>query len=86
MCMEVLSKSLGKAAREGQFGFHLKCKVLNLTHLIFAGDLIIFTYACMHSLLGIKSVLDTFYSSSRLKVLKKVKYSSIKFKKGISWT
>src|SRR3954467_3239632 len=66
--MEVLSRSLDKAATEGSFAYHPKCRSLSLTHLIFADDLIIFTEATEQSLQGVKGVLDTFYCWSGLKV------------------
>lgn len=68
MCMEILSRLLDKAANEEKFGYHPKCQVLNLTHLIFANDLVIFSDGSMHSLLGIKTVLDICYNWSGLKV------------------
>lgn len=65
---ENLSKLLDRAAIEGIFGYHPKCRALSLTHLIFAHDLVIFTEASMQSLQAIKGVLDSFYHWSGLKV------------------
>lgn len=45
MCVEVLSKLLDSAARDGIYGYHPKCQALALTHLIFADDLVIFSAA-----------------------------------------
>lgn len=44
MCMEVLSKLIDNAARDGVFGYHPKCKALALTHLVFADDLVFFFF------------------------------------------
>lgn len=68
MCMEVLSRLLDNAARNGIFGYHPKCQALALTHLVFADDLVIFSAANHQFLQGIKNVLDTFYKWSGLKV------------------
>lgn len=68
MCMEVLSRLLDKAARDGAFGYHPKCRALRLTHLVFADDLVIISAANQQSLQDIKSVLDTFYFWCGLKV------------------
>lgn len=44
------------------------CSIINLTHLCFADDLILFTDATEHTLQGIKNVFQDFYSRSGLKV------------------
>lgn len=43
ICMEVLSKMMDSAARENLISYHPRCKKLHITHLTFAGDLIVFT-------------------------------------------
>ncbi|XP_074305172.1 uncharacterized protein LOC141640184 [Silene latifolia] len=43
ICMEVLSRILRKLPRFDNFSYHPKCVQLNLTHLIFADDLLVFT-------------------------------------------
>ena len=66
--MNVLSKLLNVAAAQGVFKFHLKCKKINLTHICFADDLLIFTKGDLDSMMGIQSVLKVFYTSSILQL------------------
>lgn len=68
ICMEVLSRLLDQAAKVNKFDYHPRCKAMNLTHLIFTDDLIIFAGANLHSLNRIKKVLDKFNLWSGLKV------------------
>lgn len=60
--MEILSRLLDDAATAGTFAYHPKCSALSLTHLVFAYNLIIFTEATEMFLIGVKNVLDSFYS------------------------
>lgn len=48
----VLSKQLNQAAIEGLFGYHPRCSKVNLTHLIFAIDILVFTDGSETSLDG----------------------------------
>ncbi|XP_038995731.1 uncharacterized protein LOC120120046 [Hibiscus syriacus] len=66
--MNVLSNILNNAASRGIFSFHPKCKKIELTHLSFADDLLIFCKGNLHSVLGVISVLDCFYKYSGLKL------------------
>ncbi|GKU86882.1 hypothetical protein SLEP1_g1354 [Rubroshorea leprosula] len=68
VCMEVLSRMLNHAAIEGKFAYHPKCKKVQLTHLCFADDLIIFTNGSITSLDAIDDVLKQFYIISGLQV------------------
>ena len=43
LCLEYLSRKLGKLKLNPDFNFHPKCAELNSTHLAFADDLILFT-------------------------------------------
>ena len=43
ICMEVLSKLLNKAAEEKKIGYHPYCQEVQLTHLCFADDLLVFS-------------------------------------------
>src|SRR4051812_9108700 len=52
ICMEVLSRKLDSAARDGSISYHSRCKKLHNTHLCFADDLVVFTAAEPSSLLG----------------------------------
>ena len=42
IAMEAFSRSLSKAALHPRFGFHPKCKRINLSHICFADDIFIF--------------------------------------------
>lgn len=68
MCTDILSRFLDAVAIVGTFAYHPKCSSLALTHLIFTDDLIIFTEETEQSLNGIKSVLDSFFCWSGLRV------------------
>lgn len=40
--MNVISRMIDKAAVEKKIGYHLRCKQIQLTHLCFADDLMVF--------------------------------------------
>ncbi|KAH1055514.1 hypothetical protein J1N35_033579 [Gossypium stocksii] len=61
IAMEVLSRLLEIAARQGIFKFHPKCSKVKLTHLIFADDLLIFVKGSMDFIVGVRCLLDGFY-------------------------
>jgi len=58
--MDVLSKMLDKASGARQFGYHLKCGSLGLTHLSFADNLKILSDGKVISIGGIVHVLNDF--------------------------
>ncbi|XP_010424522.1 PREDICTED: uncharacterized protein LOC104709645 [Camelina sativa] len=60
MLMNVLSLMLNKAAQDKNFGYHLGCEVLELTHLCFANDLLIFLDGTEASLAGVFTVISQF--------------------------
>ena len=66
--MNVLSKLLDAAAKHGVFNFHPKCHKIQLTHLCFADDLLIFSKGSLDSIMGIQKVLELFYSYSGLQL------------------
>ena len=66
LAMDVLSKELDLAAREGRFGIHPKCAFPLVTHLSFADDLLIFFDGTADSLRGIMQVLRDFQRKSGL--------------------
>lgn len=68
VCMNVLSRMLDDAAARGRFGFHPKCKNINLTHLCFADDLMIFGDGTKRSIEEILKVFKEFDKISGLKI------------------
>ena len=66
LIMNVLSLMLNKAAEMGSFGYHPGCEELQLTHLCFADDLLIFLDGTEKSLRGVLSVLANFERMSGL--------------------
>ncbi|XP_010435962.1 PREDICTED: uncharacterized protein LOC104719693 [Camelina sativa] len=67
-CMQVLSALLDKAAKDKQIGYHPKCHNLQLTHLCFADDLLVFTDGTKTSIEGILTIFDKFADYSGLKI------------------
>ncbi|XP_039013482.1 uncharacterized protein LOC120143162 [Hibiscus syriacus] len=59
---------LDVAARNGIFRFHPRCRMIFLTHLCFADDLLLFCHGYVDSVLGVTSILEKFYHLSRLKL------------------
>lgn len=70
LCLNVLSKMLDAASIIGEMGYHPKCKNLELTHLCFADDLMIFTDGTKHSIEGILRIFEQFDKKSGLKISK----------------
>ncbi|KAG7533510.1 Reverse transcriptase zinc-binding domain [Arabidopsis thaliana x Arabidopsis arenosa] len=68
ICMNVLSKLLDKAAVERRIGYHPKCKNIQLTHLCFADDLMVFVDGQRRSVEGILKIFDDFARLSGLKI------------------
>ncbi|KAL9660936.1 hypothetical protein QQ045_025755 [Rhodiola kirilowii] len=68
LVMEVLARRLNNLRLDKKFGFHLKCKKITLTHLMFADDVLIMAKANMNSILAIRKALDDFYLWSGLEV------------------
>lgn len=66
--MEILSLLLGEAARtNSNFSFHPKCQPLNLTHLCFADDLLIFSTIALDYVRVLTEILVEFESLSGLR-------------------
>uniref|UniRef100_A0A0D3CH72 Reverse transcriptase domain-containing protein n=1 Tax=Brassica oleracea var. oleracea TaxID=109376 RepID=A0A0D3CH72_BRAOL len=57
MVMEALSKFLENVVGEGKVRLHPQCEDPQITHLLFADDLLIFSDGSRHSLSGISSVM-----------------------------
>lgn len=68
ICMNVLSKMLDKATRQGKVGYHPRCKNIELTHLCFVDDLMIFADGTKTSIEGILQVFKDFDKMSGLKI------------------
>ncbi|KAE8662023.1 hypothetical protein F3Y22_tig00113721pilonHSYRG00100 [Hibiscus syriacus] len=68
MVMNILSNLLNNAAAKGIFNFHPKCKKIDLAHLIFADDLLVFCKGNLESVMRVITVLDYFYEISGLKL------------------
>src|SRR4051812_10948570 len=68
LCMQIFSELLMKAVSEGAVAYHPRCSRLQLTHLCFADDLMIFTEASHVSLCGVLQVLNEFFRLSGLQV------------------
>lgn len=64
----VLSKLINKSVVEGQIGFHSQCREVNLSHLSFADDIVVFTDGSPASLVGTLQVFDEFASMSGLRI------------------
>ncbi|XP_039000047.1 uncharacterized protein LOC120125772 [Hibiscus syriacus] len=56
------------ATVKGLFGYHPKCKKIDLTHISFTDDVLIFCKGNIESVVGVISVLDHFYEMSGLKL------------------
>ena len=61
IAMNVLSRMLDVAAGYGVFSFHPKCKKLELTHLCFADNLLIFSKGKLETIIGVQNVMQQFY-------------------------
>lgn len=66
--MNVLSCMLDKAALEKQFGYHPRCRNMNLTHLCFADDIMVFSDGTTRSIQGILTTFEKFAAMSGLKI------------------
>jgi len=68
ICMNVLSRKIDKAAEDKHIIYHPNCKLLKLTHLCFADDLMVFVRADKKSIEGTLEVFDDFATHSGLKI------------------
>ena len=60
----VLSKLLNKAVAEVKIGYHPQCMEINLSHLSFADDSVVFMDGTPESLRGVLFVFDDFGKKS----------------------
>lgn len=68
ICMQVLSKLLDKAAADKKIGYHPYCKELNMTHICFADDVLVFSDGKKSSIEGIFGVFQEFAKISGLNI------------------
>ncbi|GFY81203.1 hypothetical protein Acr_01g0010120 [Actinidia rufa] len=68
LCLEYLSRSLKQLRDSRDFNFHPKCQGLNITHLAFADDLILFSRGDVPSVQLLVDKLDSFGACSGLKI------------------
>lgn len=66
--MQVLTKLLDRAAEEKRVGYHPYCKDLNLTHICFADDVLVFSDGKKKSIEGILEVFQEFANMSGLNI------------------
>ena len=66
--MNVLSKLLDKAASERRIGYHPRCQKMDLTHMSFADDILVFTDGNIRSLDSIVEVFEYFAKISGLEI------------------
>lgn len=66
--INILSRLLNRAASSGNIGYYPTCSEVNLTHLSFADDIIVFTNGDTESLRGIFTLLDQFKRLSGLTI------------------
>lgn len=57
-----------KLGKLGVLKFHPQCNRVELTHLCFSNNLLIFTHGDIHTIIGIKRLLPIFYFLSGLKL------------------
>ncbi|XP_039063088.1 uncharacterized protein LOC120207735 [Hibiscus syriacus] len=64
--MNILSSMLNRTVARGLFNYHPKCKKVGITHLSFADDLLIFCKGNVELVIGVITVLESFYEMSGL--------------------
>lgn len=68
ICINVLSSMLDKAVERNLVGYHPKCKNIQVTHLCFADDLLVFTDGTKRSIEGVLQVFKEFATISGLNI------------------
>ncbi|XP_024014004.1 uncharacterized protein LOC112088085 [Eutrema salsugineum] len=63
-----IAKVFDSAAAENRFGYHTRCSTLKLTHLCFAGDIMVFLDGKERSVEGIVDVFERFARFSGLRI------------------
>ncbi|KAL9676223.1 hypothetical protein QQ045_004436 [Rhodiola kirilowii] len=68
LVMEVLSRLLGQIRQSDEYLYHPECAKINLSHMMFADDMILFSKADLGSLMKIKEALNVLHGWSGLEV------------------
>lgn len=81
----VLSKLLNRAAANDQIGFHPHCKEVNLSHLSFADDIVVFTSGSPASLHHTLLVFEDFskLSGLRINIAKSTLFAAGRYKQAL---
>ncbi|KAL6552332.1 hypothetical protein OROHE_007696 [Orobanche hederae] len=66
LCMEYLSRMIHTLKDDARFKFHPKCAKLNITHLVFADDLLFFSNGTPEAVYTLLDLFEQFSSSSGL--------------------
>ncbi|XP_019255251.1 PREDICTED: uncharacterized protein LOC109233851 [Nicotiana attenuata] len=81
IAMEYLGRELGQLHKNGNFNFHPKCRKLNITHICFADDLLMYCRADFES---IKILNAAFHRFSIVSILQANVNKSAIYMAGIS--
>lgn len=68
VCVELLSRVLGTVRNERDFRYHPKCQRMQLNHVCFADDLMLFYRGDVESALCLKRKLEIFLAASGMSV------------------
>ncbi|XP_019090146.1 PREDICTED: uncharacterized protein LOC109128388 [Camelina sativa] len=68
ICMNFLTRMLDKAAVDRQFGYHPQCRKMQLTHLCFADDILVFSDGTTQSIGSILKIFADFAVCSGLTI------------------
>lgn len=64
----MLSKLIDKTVLDGSIGFHPQCQEINISHLSFADDIVVFSDGTPESLQGTLRVFENFAAMSGLRI------------------
>ncbi|KAL0447380.1 UNVERIFIED_CONTAM: hypothetical protein Slati_1865900 [Sesamum latifolium] len=68
LCMEYFSRLVKRRTSDSEFNFHSKCEKLEITHLLFADDLMLFSQGNLPSIHILMECLQEFWDVSGLAV------------------
>lgn len=69
ICMEYLNRCLNQLKDTKDFRFHPRCRKLNITHVSFADDLLLFSRGDVQSVRCLFAAFNKFSSASGLKLI-----------------